>query len=94
MTFTGGEYEKYLQFFEMVSGFICKKYLKTATNTLNALIEDEQPQLEAHLALKPKGDMASSYATDSGTEDADNIEEEKDNRFDGKKGDRSNEGKL
>jgi len=42
-----------------------------------ASIKDEQLQLEAHLALEPKGDAATEYITDSGAEDADDIEEKK-----------------
>ena len=36
--FAGGETEKCLQFFEMVSGFICKKNIRTDINMLNTSI--------------------------------------------------------
>ena len=78
MIFTGGEPEKYLQFFEMDSGFIRKKNLKPDTaNMLKASIEDTQLQLEAHSVLKQKGDAANEIVTDSGAEDADDIDEKR-----------------
>ena len=50
----------------------------------------KQLQLEAHLALEPQGDVADETVTNSGTEDADDIEE---NGSDGAEEDKSNEGK-
>jgi len=45
VVFTGGEPEKYLRIFEMVSGFIHEKNLMTDTNVLKAYIEDKRLQL-------------------------------------------------
>ena len=52
--FTGGEPKKYLQFFEMLPGFIRKKNLMDNINMPEATIEDEQLQLDTHLARKIK----------------------------------------
>jgi len=66
----------------------------TDTNMLKGSIEDEQLQLEAHLALKPQGDAANEIVTDYGAGDTEDIEGEKDNGPDGKEeGDKSNKGK-
>ena len=67
--FTGYEPEKYLQFFDIVSGFIQKKNLKTDTNELELAIEEEQLELDTHLTLEPPGDVALEYATDSGADE-------------------------
>ena len=67
--FTGDEPEKYLQFFDIVPGFIRKKNLKTDTDELKVAIKDKQLLLDSHLAMEPKWDVTSEYVTDSDAED-------------------------
>ena len=76
--------------FDIVSGLICKKNLRTNTNELKVAIDDEQLQLEAHLVLEPRGDAAIEFATYSKVENEDSSEKEE---LDGEKGDKSYDGK-
>ena len=72
----GGEPEKYLQFFDMICGFICETNLKTDTNEAQRLIDDEKLLIETHLAMKPVEDVTSPDVIHPEVEDGDYSEEE------------------